>query len=117
MKAVLSRSIASVAATACLVLGSLLAGGVARANPFFPDADLANGSEIHTGKRCAACHAEKTGRDAAFMYQRADRKVKSLFDLRRYVSLCNMELNLELFPEDERDVAAYLNEQYYKLTK
>jgi hypothetical protein len=116
MKAVLSRSIASVAATGCLVLGSMVAGGAARANPF-PDADLASGSEIHTGKRCAACHAEKTGRDAAFMYQRADRKVKSLFDLRRYVSLCNMELKLELFPEDERDVAAYLNEQYYKLTK
>lgn len=90
-----------------------LAGG-ARANPF-PDADLANGREIHYAKRCASCHTEKTGREEAFIHQREDRKVKTLFDLRRYVSLCNMELKLELFPEDERDVAAYLNQQFYKL--
>jgi len=91
-------------------------GSGALANPF-PDADLANGKDIHATKRCAACHTEKTSRDEAFIYLRDDRKVKSLFDLRRYVSLCNMELKLELFPEDERDVAAYVNQQYYKLTK
>ncbi|MDH5537787.1 MAG: hypothetical protein OEY03_00150 [Rhizobacter sp.] len=109
--AVLFGSIARLAAAACLLTAAL-----AHAQAF-PDADLANGKEVHTSKRCAACHAEKTKRDAAFMYQRDERKVKSLFDLRRYVSLCNMELKLELFPEDERDVAAYLNQQYYKLTQ
>lgn len=83
----------------------------------FPDADLANGREIHYSKRCAACHTEKTTRDEAFIYRRDDRKVRTLYDLRRYVSLCNMELKLELFPEDERDVAAYLNRQYYKLDR
>jgi mono/diheme cytochrome c family protein len=93
-----------------------LASAAAFANPF-PDADLANGKELHDSKRCAACHTEKTSRDEAFIYQRSERKVKSLFDLRRYVSLCNMELKLELFPEDERDVAAFVNERFYKLTK
>lgn len=93
------------------------AGAFANAANPFPDAELANGAEIHTSKRCAACHTEKTSRDEAFIYLRDDRKVKSLFDLRRYVSLCNMELKLELFPEDERDVAAYLNQRFYKLTK
>jgi hypothetical protein len=88
----------------------------AQANPF-PDADLANGRDLHYSKRCAACHTEKTTRDEAFIYQRDDRKVRTLYDLRRYVSLCNMELKLELFPEDERDVAAYLNRQYYRLER
>lgn len=86
----------------------------ASAEPF-PDADLANGKEIHETKRCAACHSEKTGREEAFIYLRDDRKVKTLFDLRRTVSMCNMQLQLGLFPEDERDVAAYLNHHFYKL--
>lgn len=91
-----------------------LAALPAGANPF-PDADLANGRKIHFESRCAACHEEKTGRDAGFIYLRDERKVKSIFDLKRYVSLCNSELRLGLFPEDERDVAAYINQQWYKL--
>ncbi|MCI1191367.1 hypothetical protein MOJ79_05885 [Calidifontimicrobium sp. SYSU G02091] len=97
----------------------LLAAGVgssAAANPF-PDADLANGRKIHFESKCAACHEEKTGRDAGFIYLRDERKVKSIFDLRRYVSLCNSELRLGLFPEDERDVAAFVNQQWYKFTQ
>ena len=81
----------------------------------FPDADLANGKQIHESKRCASCHIEKTGRDEAFIYLRDDRKVKTLFDLRRMVSICSTQLQLDLFPEDERDVAAYLNQRFYKL--
>lgn len=88
----------------------------AQANPF-PDADLTNGRDLHYSKRCAACHTEITTRDEAFIYQRDDRKVRTLYDLRRYVSLCNMELKLELFPEDERDIAAYLNQQFYRLER
>lgn len=91
-------------------------GARAGAEPF-PGADLANGKELHYSKKCAACHTEKTTRDEAFIYRRDDRKVRTLYDLRRYVSLCNMELKLELFPEDERDVAAYLNQQYYQLER
>ncbi|MEY3058028.1 MAG: hypothetical protein RI941_751, partial [Pseudomonadota bacterium] len=30
------------------------------------------------------------------------------------VARCNTELRLDLFPEDEADVSAYLNQQYYK---
>lgn len=95
-----------------LGFGSGLAG-VASAEPF-AGADLANGKALHYSKRCASCHTEKTGRDESFIYLRDDRKVKTLFELRRFVSLCNMGQNLQLFPEDERDIAAYLNAQYYK---
>ncbi len=101
------------AGAACAALG--LPVSVAAQADAFPGADLANGRDIHYAKRCAACHTEKTSREEAFIHLREDRKVRSLYDLRRYVSLCNMELKLELFPEDERDVAAYLNRQFYKL--
>jgi len=100
----------------CLAAGLLVgfAALAASASPF-PDADLANGRKIHFESKCAACHEEKTGRDAGFIYLRDERKVKSIFDLKRYVSLCNSELRLGLFPEDERDVAAFVNQQWYKL--
>jgi mono/diheme cytochrome c family protein len=111
MRSILNLRFAVLAAWAVGVLPA-----AALANPF-PDADLANGKAVYQSKQCAACHMQKTGRDEAFIYQRDDRKVKSLFELRRYVSLCNMELKLDLFPEEERDVGAYLNQQYYKLDK
>lgn len=104
-RALLGAAVWAVAASAC--------AGTA-AEPF-PGADLANGQEIQTSKGCASCHSAKTGRDEAFIYLRDDRKVKTLFDLRRTVSMCNSQLQLGLFPEDERDVAAYLNAHYYKL--
>ena len=45
---------------------------------------------------------------------RTDSKVKSVANLKKMVGLCNTELRLDLFPEDEADVVAYLNQQFYK---
>jgi hypothetical protein len=99
-----------------LAFGLALLVGSVSAQPF-AGADLENGKTLHFSKGCAGCHAEKTLRDESFMYLRSDRRVKTLFDLRRMVSVCNMQLKADLFPEDERDIAAYLNQQYYKLDK
>ena len=100
--------------TACVSLSAALASTLALANPF-PGADLANGRAINADKQCASCHTTKFKLNEAAFYQRDGRMVKQLSDLRRYVSLCNSELRLELFPEDERDVAAFLNTHFYKL--
>ena len=105
------------ASTATGLLIALVATTASADDPHFPGADLAHGRKIHYESKCASCHTEKTGRDEGFIYLRDDRKVRSLFDLKRYVSLCNAELRLGLFPEDERDVAAFVNQQWYKLTK
>ena len=48
------------------------------------------------------------------IYTRSDSKVKSMADLKKMVGLCNTELRLDLFPEDEADVVAFLNQQFYK---
>ncbi|WP_353201573.1 hypothetical protein [Polynucleobacter sp.] len=77
--------------------------------------DLVNGKNIDQQK-CYACHAKKTGfGNGDMIYTRSDSKVKSIANLKRMVSLCNTELRLDLFPEDEADVVAYLNQQFYKL--
>jgi hypothetical protein len=48
------------------------------------------------------------------IYTRSDSKVNSLAKLKTMVERCNTELRLDLFPEDEADVIAYLNKQFYK---
>ena len=76
--------------------------------------DLANGKKIDEQK-CYACHAKKSGfGNGDMIYTRSDSKVKSLAKLKSQVALCNTELRLDLFPEDEADVVAYLNKQFYK---
>ena len=76
--------------------------------------DLANGKKIDQQK-CYACHAKKTGfGNGDMIYTRSDSKVKNLQNLKSMVAMCNTELRLDLFPEDEADVAAFLNKQFYK---
>ena len=82
--------------------------------PVIAAPDLANGKIIDQQK-CYACHAKKSGfSNGDMIYTRSDGKVKSLANLKRMVGLCNSELRLDLFPEDEADVVAYLNQQFYK---
>lgn len=76
--------------------------------------NLANGKKIDQEK-CYACHAQKTGfGNGDMIYTRSDSKVKDFAKLKSMVAICNTELRLDLFPEDEADVAAYLNKQFYK---
>ena len=76
--------------------------------------DLANGKQFDQQK-CYACHAKKSGfSNGDMIYTRSDGKVKSIADLKKMVGLCNTELRLDLFPEDEADVVAFLNQQFYK---
>ena len=82
--------------------------------PAFAAPDLANGKTIDQQK-CYACHAKKTGfGNGDMIYTRSDGKVKSIANLKKMVGICNTELRLDLFPEDEADVVAYLNQQFYK---
>ncbi|WP_062308785.1 hypothetical protein [Polynucleobacter sinensis] len=76
--------------------------------------DLANGKAIDQHK-CYACHAKKSGfGNGDMIYTRSDSKVTDLKKLKSMVAICNTELRLDLFPEDEADVVAFLNTQFYK---
>ncbi|MEA9601547.1 hypothetical protein VC188_05355 [Polynucleobacter sp. MG-28-Ekke-A2] len=92
----------------------LAASSALMSAPVLATPDLVNGKTIDQQK-CYACHAKKTGfGNGDMIYTRSDGKVKSLADLKKMVSLCNAELRLDLFPEDEVDVTAFLNQQFYK---
>lgn len=77
-------------------------------------ADPAQGKKLVEEKKCETCHQKKTMGDAGAFYLRKDRKVSSMETLKARVALCNSELNLQLFPEDEEHIVAWLNQAYYK---
>jgi hypothetical protein len=77
-------------------------------------AEAEAGKRLVEEKQCEACHHNKTLGDAKAIYLRKDRKVSSLAKLKSQVALCNSELNLQLFPDEEEQVVAYLNGTYYQ---
>lgn len=91
----------------CAVLLALLAGGAHAA------ADPAKGKTLHD-KYCTECHIRNVGGDGSGFYTRADRKMKNLLQLQQRVAFCNTQTNAGLFPEDEANIAAWLNDKFYK---
>ena len=79
--------------------------------------DAAAGRKLVEEKKCEVCHHNKTYGDAKAIYLRKDRKVTSWEKLKAQVAACNSELNLQLFPDDEEHVAAFLDQTYYKFRK
>jgi hypothetical protein len=79
--------------------------------------DPVEGKRLVAETKCEACHHNKTLGDATAVYLRKDRKVTSLQKLAAQVSVCNSELSLKLFPDDEEHIVAYLNDTYYKFGK
>ena len=76
--------------------------------------DPAEGRKLVAEKNCETCHHNKTLGDASAIYLRKDRKVTSLESLKTRVALCTTELNLQLFPDEEEHIVAFLNQTYYK---
>ncbi len=85
--------------------GLMLLANHADAAPF-DKGDPQAGKRLHD-KSCLACHDSK-------MYTRADRKIKTAQQLAARVSGCNANAGAGWFPEEELNVDAYLNQQFYK---
>lgn len=79
----------------------------------FAGGNATTGKALHE-KKCAACHVGRFGGDGSAIYTRADRRVKNAGALAQQITVCNSMLGNELFPEDEANLGAYLNQAYYK---
>ncbi len=80
----------------------------------FADADQAAGKALHA-QRCVACHERQYGgEEGSDIYVRTDRRVNTPGALASQITMCTTQLNLDLFPEDELNIAGYLNSHYYK---
>lgn len=94
------------------ILLALFIAPAVQAAPF-AKGDAKAGQALHD-KQCAACHAGRFGGDGSKIYTRADRRVKSAAALAQQITACTSNLGLALFPEDEANLGAYLNQRYYK---
>ncbi len=65
-------------------------------------------------KSCINCHAAKFGGDGSSIYTRPNRIVHNPAQLSARITACNVNTGTGWFPEEETDVAAYLNQKYYK---
>jgi cytochrome c2 len=74
-------------------------------------ADAQKGKTLYMENGCKKCH----GIDAA--YDPKENKVKNLGELGGWVSSCALHFKISWFPEEEEQVAKYLNETFYGLDK
>ena len=56
---------------------------------------------------CTACH------DDSYFLDNSNRTAESFFELKGWIKGCVQEFPQGWFPEDEDNVAAYLNREYY----
>ena len=92
----------------CIIFGSN-----AHANEFFAKADATAGKAL-VNQHCISCHASSFGGDGSAIYTREYAKVKTSRGLVAQVRNCNTMLGLKWFEDEEMNVAAYLNQTYYK---
>lgn len=85
-------------------------------NPLFSKADAVAGKAL-AEKNCVSCHASSFGGDGSAIYTREHAKVKTSQGLIAQVRNCNTMLGLQWFEDEELNVAAHLNQTYYKFEK
>lgn len=100
---------------ALALVANIAAPVLAQAPDPLAGADPAAGKAL-VQKDCVGCHEKRFG-DTATIYTRPDRRVTTRAQLLAQVQFCNTQLKSNYFPEDEANVAAYLDQQYYKLRK
>lgn len=95
-----------------LTLAVLALAAPAQAAPF-AKGDAKAGAALHAEK-CVECHVGRFGGDGSGVYTRKNRRVKNADALAQQITVCNSMLGNTLFPEDEANLGAYLNQAYYK---
>lgn len=90
---------------------ALLASTGALASDYTPDPE--NGAFLH-GDHCVDCHRVD---NHEALYTRENRIVQERIRLNGQVSACVQVLNLGWFPDEEKDISEFLNQEYYKFSQ
>lgn len=99
-----------------LITALSLLGNIAWAEEPWGTVDLQAGKVLHD-KACTSCHIRMYGSDGSKMYTRDGRALSDKLELLQRVAACNSQVNSGWFPEDESNVAAWLNRHYYRFEK
>lgn len=103
---------AAVALAAAWVAAVAVAFAQPAAKPY-ASGDAAAGKAL-VDKDCNGCHASRFDGDATRIYTRPDRRVKTPAQLAAQITFCSTQLSLSYFPDDEANVAAYLDREHYR---
>lgn len=106
----------AIGSTAALGLCCVATLAFAQAQPSPFAAGKASAGRAIVDRDCVSCHAQAFAGDADQIYRRAERHVGTAAQLLAQVQACNVNLGKGYFPEEEEDIAAYLNLEFYKFT-
>ncbi|MDO8413552.1 MAG: cytochrome c [Gallionellaceae bacterium] len=91
----------------------LLLCGIAQAVPF-TDGDAKAGKKLFEHYKCNSCHIGKMGGDGSAIFTRANHKVTSPEKMIAQIKMCSGNVGANLSAQEEQNLAAYLNQKYYK---
>ena len=80
---------------------------------FSSAAPAQNGKALHDAA-CLECHASLGGGDPYQLYQRDDRKVRSLQDLESRLQQCMRAADVSWDRDQQKAVVNYLNSRFYR---
>ncbi len=92
---------------------TMLACTTAFAEPF-SQGNAEAGQKTYVHYKCATCHIDRFGGDGSTIFTRADRQIKTAASLATQIRKCSTNLGLMLFEDEEENLGAYLNRNYYK---
>ncbi len=79
----------------------------------FAGGNAANGKKLFGQYECSSCHKGKMGGDGSTIFTRPERIVRSAAELIPRIKFCSGAVGANLKPQEEQDLAAYLNQTYY----
>lgn len=80
----------------------------------FADGDAKMGKKLFDQYKCNSCHIGKMGGDGSAIFTRPDHKVTSPEKMIAQIKACSGNVGAKLTPQEEQDLAAWLNQKYYK---
>jgi cytochrome c553 len=91
----------------------LLATSTAQAAPF-AKGHADNGKKLFARYECSTCHEGKVGGDGSAIFTRKNRRVTSASNLVDQIERCSGAIGAQLSEQEKQDLAAHLNQTYYK---
>jgi len=99
--------------TVVLIIAAFALGSSAYARPF-AKADPKAGKKVYEDARCSACHDSVIRGNGDRIYTRPDHKIRSAKALLKQVGFCVNQTGAAVLPQDIVNIAAYLNQRFYK---
>lgn len=91
----------------------LTLSATAQATPF-ANGDPASGKKIFDKFNCNSCHIDMVGGDGNAVFTRPNRKVTKPEQLSAQMKRCSGAVGTNISAQEEENLAAYLNQTYYK---